>query len=278
MTSLHPLAASIDAALLARPWPRLLLGALAELAGVELVTSKPTVRNARAMLSQTPGTSPEVHARLRDLEIWLSHMNDIIILLLEHAFAYPNPEQKEHYAWLLSISECIDLNPDEAQLLITAFFHHAHVVFAAETPRLNQEALLAEANDASRPVPRILHGDEILQHFGELVDRSPPELLEGAFLPLFSELPDLPCVMREFAESLDSTFPDTSAQILSKLRSHKEYRRLARDLPVAPTTLELVEHWACSPSFVKALKARKPSKPIPPIGSLLSRRAAHRTT
>ena len=137
MTSLHPLSASVDAALLARPWPRLLLGALAELSGVELVTSKQTVRSARAMLSHKPGTSAEVHGRLQDLRLWLSHMEDSITVLHDHAFSYPNPAQKELHAWLLSISDEIDLNPDEAPPLITAFFHHAGVVFAAEAPRLN---------------------------------------------------------------------------------------------------------------------------------------------
>lgn len=85
-------------------------------------------------------------------------------------------------------------------------------------------------------------------------------------------------MMRELTQSLDSTFPDASAQILSNLRTQKEYHRLACDLPVAPTTLELVEHWASSPAIVKALKARKPPNPIPAIGSLLFRRTAHRTT
>lgn len=278
MTSLHPPSASIDAALLARPWPRLLLGALAELAGVELVTSKPIVRNARAMLSQTPGTSTEVHGRLHDLQIWLSHMKDSITVLHDHDFSYPDPAHKELHAWFLSISEEIELNPDEALPLITAFFHQAGVVFTAEAPHLNQEALLTQANASGRPAPPVLHGDEILEHFRELLGLSPYELLEGAFLPLFSELQDLPGVMRELTQTLDSTFPHASAQILSNLRSHKEYHRLACDLPVAPTTLELVEHWVSSPAIVKALKARKPPNPVPAIGSLLFRRTAHKAT
>lgn len=182
MSSLHPLSASVDADLLSRPWPRLLLGALAELSEVELVTSKHTVRHARIILSQTPGTSAEVHGRLQDLRLWLSHMEDSITVLHDHAFSYPDPAQKELHAWLLSISEEIELNPDEALPLITAVFHRAGVVFAAEAPRLNQEALLTQANAAGRPVPRFLQGDQILQHFGELLDRSPTELLEGAFL------------------------------------------------------------------------------------------------
>ena len=278
MTNLHPRSACVDALLLARPWPRLLLGALAELTDMEFVTSKQAVRDARTMLSHTPGTSHEVHERLEDLRRWLLHMNDTITVLHDHDFSYPDPAQEDLHAWLLSISEDIGLNPDEALPLITAFFHRAGVVFAAQAPRLNQEALLAQANIAGRPAPRVLHCDEILQYIAELLDRSPLDILEGAFLPLFSELPDLPGVMRELAQYLQATFPDTSVQILSNLRSHKEYHRLACDLPVAPTTLELVENWASPPAVVKTLKERKPPNPIPALSSLLFRRTARRTT
>ncbi len=279
MTTLDPHTACIDDALLARPWPRLLLGALAELSAMQLVTSEQAVRHARVLLAHTPGTSPEVHRRLRDLQRWLWDMDDTITVLNDHAFSRSDPAHEEINAWLDSLWDEIDASPHDALELMIAFFRDAGAVFTVAAPRLNQEALLAQGASAGRAVPRVLQGDEVLHYLGELLDRSPLDLLERAFLPLFSELPNLSCAMRELAQSLDSTFPATSAQILADLRSHKDYRRLACDLPAAPATLELVEHWAHPPAIVEVLKARKPPKPIPVLGARLFRRtAAHRTT
>ena len=233
--------AAVDAELLAWP-PRLLLGALAEIAGPALVVGPlalSRVRHATARIACSAGDA----ARLEEhFDAWLAALREggIVHPVTNASLREARHREPVPHASLLDTWERLRGSPMDGDHVRAALAANAALVFTANTSGIDTDRFHAEATEAGCTMPRVPVRDRVLEHFARTLGRSSVALVEAATLPNLPTHPDLRQTMRALAEGLQPTFPDTRRAVLASLRTHTQYLALASRYAPAPTTARLL--------------------------------------
>ena len=246
---LDPGIAAIDAELLARPAARLLLGALAEVAGLTLVAGPLALIGVRHAIARIAGPAGDAARREERFDAWLAALREggIVQPVADDALGDARHRDPALHAWLLDTWERLRGSPMDVDHVRAALVANAALVFTANPVGIDAERFHAEAAEAGCAVPRMLVRDQVLAHFARRQDRSPVALVEAAALPNLPAQPDLRRTMRALAEGLRPSFPETRRAVLASLRTHAQYRGLKGRYVPAPTIARLLRANRTSP-------------------------------
>ena len=245
MSGLDPRIASVDADLLARRNTRLLLGALAERAGLTLLIGEQVLAETKSAIGRIAGARGNLPRLLDHFEAWLEPMRMRgVVDLVDHEELHGERRQRaELHAWLHDTWQRLKGDPNDEEHVSVALARNAAAVFTSNMTCIDSDLFLTEAAEAELAMPRVLKRDRVLDHFSYLLNYSSVELLESALLPNLTAHPDLDLrlMVERLAQSLRASFPAARLETLGQLRTHEEYLALTAEYAPAPTTGHVLE-------------------------------------
>ena len=237
----------VDTDLLGRMHVRLVLSALCEHTGRQMVIGPKAQSEVGRVLDRIGAQKQRVAETHEYYEIWREEMEKEGVTgsvsrhdLLRHRYRHP-----EIHAWLEKTWEKLKGDDTDLDHVAEGITCAAEAVLTGNMTSIDGERLKDEARRAGYEIPRVWKCDDCLAHFARVAGREgrAKETLEDAVLGDCEGHTDFMKMWRNLLPALAHSFPETTKRIGEDQGSwtHEAYRERQQGLPAAHVTRRVIE-------------------------------------